>query len=212
MLAAELLNSDGHRVTSLIRAAGQADDVARTGAEPLVADVEHLTTEQLTQLLRGQDVVIWSAGAGGGDPERTYAVDRDAAIRTMNAAEAAGARQFVMVSYFGASASHGVPAGHPFHAYAESKAAADAHLEHSGLAWTILRPSSLTLEAPTGAIDVKATRGRHVSRGNVAGVIRSVAAADPGVVASRIIAFNDGDTPIDQAIAALANSEAGSAD
>ncbi len=203
MLACPLLVSEGHRVTALIRAASQADDVAATGAEPVVADVEQLSTENLAEVLRGHDVVIWSAGAGGGDPSRTRAVDRDAAIRTIDAAVTASVRQFVMVSYFGAGTDHGVPVGHPFHAYAEAKAAADAHLERSGLQWTILRPSGLTFDAPTGAIDIAATRGSHVSRGNVAEVIRSVVDADPAAVSRTAIAFNDGPTPVQAAIAAV---------
>ncbi len=56
----------------------------------MVADVEQLSTEELTQMLRGHDVVIWSAGAGGADPARTRAADRDAAIRTIDAAVTAG--------------------------------------------------------------------------------------------------------------------------
>ncbi len=211
LLACPLLVSKGHSVTALIRAASQTDDVAATGAQPVVADVEQLSTQELTQLLRGHDVVIWSAGAGGGDPARTRAVDREAAIRTMDAAVAASIPQFVMVSYFGAGMDHGVPAGHPFHAYAEAKAAADSHLQRSGLQWTILRPSRLTFDAPTGAVDTGATRGSHVSRGNVARVIQAVVDADPATVARTVIAFNDGPTPIEQAISA-ASGRADAAD
>ncbi len=205
LLTCPLLASEGHRVTALIRAASQEDEVAATGAEPVVADVEQLSTEELTQMLRGHDVVIWSAGAGGGDPARTRAVDRDAAIRTIDAAVAASIPQFVMVSYFGAGKDHGVPAGHPFHAYAEAKAAADSHLQRSGLQWTILRPSRLTFDPPTGAIDTGATHGSHVSRGNVARVIQSVVDADPATVARTVIALNDGPTPVDQAISAASS-------
>merc|ERR1712137_389844 len=42
--------------------------------------------------------IIWSAGAGGGSPERTRAVDRDGAIKCMDAAAKAGVKRFVMVS------------------------------------------------------------------------------------------------------------------
>ena len=93
--------------------------------------MESLDTGQMAEVLQGHDAVVWSAGAGGGSPERTFAVDRDAAIEAMGAAEQAGIRRFVMVSYFGASPDHGVPEDDPFFAYAEAKAAADQHLrEH----------------------------------------------------------------------------------
>jgi uncharacterized protein YbjT (DUF2867 family) len=74
-----------------------------------VADVETLTTEQLADLLRGQDAVVWSAGAGGGNPARTYAVDRDAAIRSTEATQGAGVPRYVMVSYLNARTGHVVP-------------------------------------------------------------------------------------------------------
>ena len=106
----------------------------------------------------------WSSppGAGGGNPARTYAVDRDAAIRVIDAAAQAGVRRFVMVSYFGAGPDHGVPPDDPFFPYAEAKAAADAHLRASDLDWTVLGPGRLTLEPPTGRIAV--AQGARASR------------------------------------------------
>lgn len=196
LLASELLTQAGHSVDAIIRNPDHAGAVAATGATPVVADVESLDVAALTDLLAGHDVVVWSAGAGGGNPARTRAVDRDAAIRSMDASAAAGVPRYVMVSYFGAGPDHGVPADNPFFAYAEAKTAADAHLEASPLAWTILRPSSLTLDAPTGRIDADAAASGHVSRANVAAVLAAVIDADQDAVARRIIAFNDGSTPI----------------
>src|SRR5690606_30403836 len=149
-LLAPLLRERGDEVTSVIRNPDHTDAVAATGAHPVVADVEQLGTEELTELLRGQDAVVWSAGPGGGNPPRTYAVDRDAAIRTIDAAAAAGVERFVMVSYLGARPDHGVPADSTFFPYAEAKAAADTHLRASSLAWTIVAPGGLTLENPSG--------------------------------------------------------------
>lgn len=198
LLAAPLLTAAGHDVTSVIRNPEHADDVAATGAVPLVADVERLDIDRLAQLVRGHDAVVWSAGAGGGDPVRTYAVDRDAAIRSIDAAAAAGVSRYVMVSYFGAGPDHGVSPDHSFYAYAEAKAAADAHLRASGLEWTILAPSTLTLDAPTGRIDTGAAESGSVSRADVAAVI--VATLDEPATAGRTIRFNTGDTPIAEAL------------
>ena len=150
LLLAPLLTAAGHEVTSLIRNRDHADDVAATGASPVVADVEQLGVDTIAEHLTGHDAVVWSAGAGGGDPARTYAVDRDAAIRSMDAAAAAGVGRYVMVSYFGAGPDHGVPPDNSFFAYAEAKAAADAHLMATDLAWTILKPSGLTLRPRHG--------------------------------------------------------------
>lgn len=198
--AEPLLVRAGHDVRAVIRNADHADDVAAAGAHPEVADVAGLDIAQLTDLVRGSDVVIWSAGAGGGDAARTYAVDRDAAIRTIDAAAAAGVDRFIMVSYFGAGADHGVDPDNGFFAYAEAKAAADDHLRASGVDFTILAPSSLTDDAATGLIETDAESGTSVSRADVAAVL--AAAVDEPATRGRTVSFNTGSTPIAAALAA----------
>lgn len=198
LLLEKLLADAGRPATGVIRNPAHAAEVSATGSTPLVADVEQLDLDQLTALLEGEDAVVWSAGAGGGDPARTYAVDRDAAIRTIDAAEAAGVRRFVMVSYFGAGPDHGVDPGNPFFHYAEAKTAADAHLRASSLDWTILAPSALTLDPPTGRIDAAATEAGSVPRADVAAVIAAVL-HDGGTV-RRDIRFNGGDVPVAEAV------------
>ncbi|GAB3308994.1 NAD(P)H-binding protein [Epidermidibacterium keratini] len=203
LLTAPLLVQAGDEVTSLIRNPDQTSDVAETGAQPEVADVESMSTDELAELMRGYDAVVWSAGAGGGDPKRTYAVDRDAAIRSMDAASQAGVRRYVMVSYFGAGPEHGVAQDDSFFAYADAKAAADAYLKASDLDWTIVAPSRLTLDEPTGKIAVKgrddaAEQGKVSSRANVAQVIAAVLADDS--TNGQMIEFVDGATPIAEAI------------
>src|SRR4051795_3738124 len=117
LLAAPLLRADGHDVTSVVRNPDHAPDVEATGATAAVLDGEHASTDEIADLVRGSDVVVWSAGAGGGSPERTYAVDRDAALRSMEAAVQAGVGRYVMVSYFGAGPDHGVSEDHSFYPY-----------------------------------------------------------------------------------------------
>jgi uncharacterized protein YbjT (DUF2867 family) len=200
LLAAPLLVADGHEVTSVVRNPEHVPDVEATGATAAVLDIEHASTDEIAEALRGSDDVVWSAGAGGGSAERTYAVDRDAAIRSMDAASEAGVERYVMVSYFGAGPDHGVAPDNGFYAYAEAKAAADEHLQGTDLAWTILRPSALTLEDATGHIETgEGVAAGSVSRDNVAHVIRSVV-GHPETTARRIIAFNDGLTPIEDVI------------
>lgn len=200
LLATPRLVRLGHRVDSVIRNPEHAEEITGLGATPVVADVEQLDQTGLAEVLAGHDLVIWSAGAGGGSPERTTAVDRDAAIRTIDAAAAAGVERFVMVSYFGAGPDHGVPEDTGFHAYAEAKAAADAHLRASDLAWTVLGPSGLTDEEATGQIELGAdgVDGASVSRADVAEVIAQVSGRPD--LAGRTIEFNNGPTPIDEAL------------
>jgi uncharacterized protein YbjT (DUF2867 family) len=202
LLALPLLVEAGHSATAVIRNAAHAADVEAAGGTPLVLDVENATADDLAAAFAGHDAIVWSAGAGGGDPRRTYAVDRDAAIRSMDAAARAGVRRYVMVSYLGAGPDHGVPEDNSFHAYAEAKAAADAHLRASGLDWTVLGPAGLTLEEPTGLIDVAPLpedAERKVSRANVARTI--VAALDLDATIGRTIDYVDGATPIREALA-----------
>src|SRR5699024_8570203 len=107
LLAGPLLQQAGHVVSGIVRNPDHEADVREAGMEPVVADVEQLDVGGLTRLLAGHDLVVWSAGAGGGNPERTLAVDRDAAIRSMDAAQAAGVERYVMVSYAGSRPDHG---------------------------------------------------------------------------------------------------------
>jgi uncharacterized protein YbjT (DUF2867 family) len=188
-----LLADRGDEVDAIIRNITHTADVEAAGAKAVVADIEQLDVDELGELFRGHDAIVWSAGAGGGDPRRTIAVDRDAAIRSMDAAELVGVRRYVMVSYF-RSPDHIVPESNPFHTYAEAKAAADEHLAGTGLDWTILGPGGLTDGDGTGRIDVEASESRTVDRADVAAVV-AAALGNPSTI-GRTIRFNAGETPI----------------
>ena len=198
--AARILSGAGAQVYSVIRDPAQSDDVREAGADPVVADVEKLDVAGLREVLRGSGSVVWAAGAGGGNPDRTYAVDRDAAIRSMDAAEQEGVERYVMISYDGAGPEHGVPEDDPFHAYAQAKADADAHLRASRLQWTILGPGMLTDEPGGDTIGVG--EGKREDRATSRDVVAAVVAAvlrRPDTV-DRTIEFSDGDTPIGEAL------------
>ncbi len=201
MELSRLLATEGHDVTSVIRKAEQQDDVAGTGATPALLDIEKATTEEMTEALRGQEAVVFAAGAGGGSAERTYAVDRDAAIRSMDAAVDAGVKRYIMVSYMGAGENHGVPEDNSFFAYAEAKAAADSYLRGTKLGWTILGPGSLTDGPGNGRIEVNpadTSDGNSTARNNVAAVAVAVLAR-PSTV-GQTIEFRDGDKPLGEAL------------
>lgn len=190
LLLAPLLVGRGDEVTSVIRNPDHAADVEAGGATALVADVETLDTAALGDLIRGHDAVVWSAGAGGGDPRRTYAVDRDAAIRTMDAASSAGVARYVMVSWIGSTAEHGVPTDSDFFPYADAKWAADEHLRGTDLEGTILGPGTLTFDEPTGRIRIDPDGRGEVARADVAAVI--VATLDDPSTIGRTVRFGNG--------------------
>ncbi|BAS16679.1 UPF0659 protein YMR090W [Arthrobacter sp. Hiyo8] len=198
-----ILSNEGHAVTSFIRNPEHAPEVEVTGAAPVVLDVENSTTAEIASALDGHDAVVWSAGAGGGNPERTYAVDRDAAIRSMDAAAQSGITRYVMVSYFGAGPSHGVPEDNSFYAYAEAKAAADEYLRATDLDWTILGPGALTSNPGSALIEVSPadpSTGTETSRANVALVAAAVLELPETV--RRTIEFRDGSMPVVEALTA----------
>lgn len=198
---AGLLVDRGVSVSSVVRNPDHEADVAARGASPVVLDLEHTDVDGIAEVLSGHDAVVWSAGAGGGDPARTYAVDRDAAIRSVDAAGLAGVRRYVLVSYKGAGPDHGVPEDHPFFPYAEAKAAADEYLRRSGLDWTIVAPGRLTDDPGTGRIDLTADAPRDdVPRDDVALVLDAVLELPETV--GHILEFVSGDTPIEQALRA----------
>ena len=203
LLLAPLLVEAGHEVTSVIRNPDHVSDVEATGATAVISSVEDADTAALTELLSGQDGVVWSAGAGGGSPERTDAVDRDAAIRSMDAAVAAGVKRYVMVSFSGASVEHLVPEDDSFRRYQDAKIAADEHLRGTGLGWTILGPGALTEDPADGRVNPAASSrdGDESPRELVAQVAAAVLADDR---ASRTtLVFGKGDVPIDDWLSSL---------
>ena len=203
LLLAPMLVEAGHEVISVVRNPDHVADIEATGATAQVASVEDADLEALTSLLQGVDAVVWSAGAGGGSPQRTYAVDRDAAIRSMDAAVAAGVERYVMVSFSGSTRDALVPEDNPFRHYQDAKIDADDHLRGTDLAWTILGPGTLTLEPSTGSVNPAASfnDGDVTSRELVAEVAVAVLADDRA--SRRTLVFGDGDVAIDEWLGSL---------
>jgi uncharacterized protein YbjT (DUF2867 family) len=196
---ARLLSARGDTVRSLIRNPGHAAGVHATGAEPLVADMEEL--DSLAEFVEGADAVVFAAGAGpGSGPERKRTVDLGAAVKLLEAAEATGARRYLMVSSIGAGdPASGAEAMRP---YLEAKAEADAALSASDLEWTIVRPGGLTDEPGTGLVQVGLLEpGGWVTRDDVAAVL--VGCLDEPRTVRRTFALLQGETPIAEALASL---------
>lgn len=207
LLTAPRLVRGGHRVTSIVRSPDHVEDVEATGATVVVQDLGALDDIRCQKLVEGTEAIIWAAGAALGDSDRTHSVDRDAAIRTIDAAVAAGVGRFVMVSCAG-SGRDNVPEGDPFHAHAQAKAADDEHLRRTSLNWTILGPGQLTDDERTGRIGY----GDHVvkgktSRGNVAELVAGVVGRTD--LAGVTIQFRDGRTAVWEAMESLARQAVG---
>lgn len=210
LLAEPMLSEAGHETTAVVRNPQHVPDIEQRGAKALVADLEKMHQEQINDLVRGYEVVVWSAGAGGGNPARTKAVDEAAAERVLAAVERTGAR-FIMVSYFGSSRHHGVPERSGFFAYAEAKSRVDDSIRRSKTDWVILAPSGLTLEPEGGIVldpDVHSAEpsgkldSDRIPRATVARMIVELIAR-PTIVRATL-RCNAGNTPITEALDALA--------
>jgi uncharacterized protein YbjT (DUF2867 family) len=116
----------------------------------------------------------------------------------MRAAVSSGTRRYVMLSGAGVEKP---PAGDEvFEVYLRAKAEADAALQASDLAWTILRPGGLTDDPGTGNVRIETTPfSRTVPRDDVAGVLAALL-ADGDSAGRQILYLSSGSIPIDEAL------------
>ena len=195
-----LLVESGHKVAALVRNPNHAQSLIDAGATVIIQDLTTLDEEGWARLITPFDTVVWSAGAGGGDAERTYAVDRDAALQAVDALEELGefAPHFIMVSYAGAAEATTEDDGGSWYAYVESKKAVDKRLLASDLPYTILGPTVLTDKPANGLNVLTELRNSEstTSRELVAQVI--VEAVDRGGLEPNPFDFEDGETPASQ--------------
>ena len=192
---ARLLTERGDSVRGLIRNPDHAADLEAIGAQPVVCDME--AEHDLRPFVKGADAVVFAAGAGpGSGPERKRTVDLGAAVKLMDA----GVDRYVMVGSIGADD----PASGPesMRPYLEAKAEADETLQQSGLAYTIVRPGSLTDADATGHVAAGSDVQRgEIPRADVALVLLAV--LDTASTVGKTFTVVGGDEPIDRAIAAL---------
>lgn len=207
LLAAPKLKAKGFAVDALIRNPEHASDVEAASANPVVLDIERAGMDELAEVFNGAQAIVFSAGAGGGDPRRTNAVDFEAASRAIRAARQSGVKRFVMVSYSRALVDvDNLDPTHSFYPYARAKHDADQVLRDSDLDYTILGPGTLTLGPATGMVDVADASGKidgsdpasaDTSRENVAEAIALV--IGKGLLIRQTANFFDGQTPMEEA-------------
>jgi uncharacterized protein YbjT (DUF2867 family) len=204
LILERLLSQRGDSVAGFIRNPEQVDDVEAAGAVALVVDLEKASVDEVAAHLRGADAVVFAAGAGpGSGAARKETVDRDAAILLADAAQAAGVARYVMVSAMAAD-PQATADDDVFQAYLRAKGVADEAIRsRARLAWTIVRPGALTNDPGTGRVRVAESTGRgSIAREDVAAVL--VAVLDEPRAAGRSFDLIAGDTPVAEAVAALA--------
>lgn len=197
-----LASQAGHTVISQIRNASHSSDLPNPGpgkVEPLVESLEDLTVSQLAKLFKDQNpnVIVFAAGAGGkGGAERTFAVDRDGAIKVFDALEQANLptshfKRFLLVSavdsrnientkpewYTEKDFERSKKAREALGTYYQAKYEADLNLsKRTSFPWTVLRPSTLQDE-PAGGVSLAehSTITNPVPRESVAKVLLALA-------------------------------------
>lgn len=196
-----LLASEGHTVIGLIRNPDHASDVSRQGASPVVCDLEQVTVDEVAEAIKGADAAIFAAGAGpGSGAARKLTMDRDGAVKLLDACTAADVPRFQIVSSVGAERP---PTGDDaFSVYLQAKAQADEAVQASDRDWTIVRPGRLTDDRGTGRLRIQSAPFRgSVSRDDVAAVLAHLL-RDPRFW-RRVLYVNDGEQTIEQALEAV---------
>ena len=196
---ARLLVERGDRVRGLIRKPEHADDLRADGSEPVLCDLEAVDASTVAEAIAGADAVVFAAGAGpGSGAERKFTMDRDGAIKLLEAASSAGAQRYVIVSSVGAESPPNDD--DVFSAYLRAKAEADAAVMASDRDWTVVRPGPLTDDPGAGRarLETEPFRGA-VARDDVAAVLAAVLQEPRAAGLTLYVA--GGDDPIDEALA-----------
>jgi uncharacterized protein YbjT (DUF2867 family) len=162
----DLLIERDHHVKAMIRDASQAQEFEKRGAEPVIADLE----QDIAFAVEDCDAVIFAAGSGPHTGEdKTWAVDRDGAVKLIEACEHNAVERFVMLSSIGTDAPEKGP--DQLQPYLKAKAEADQRLQKSGLNYTIIRPGKLNNDPESQHIIARAhlqDKVGQISRSDVA--------------------------------------------
>lgn len=192
-----LKNNSEHSVTAMVRKQEQVQKFEEQGVETVLADLED-SVEKIAKAAEGFDAVIFTAGSGGHTgADKTILIDLDGAVKSVEAAEKAGVKRFVIVSAIGANNRE--KWGDKIKHYYVAKHYADKAVEASGLTYTIVRPGGLLNEEGTG----KVTAASEVERGSipredVANVV--VASLEEENTFNKGFDLISGDTPIEDAV------------
>ena len=171
------------------------------GMSPVICDLERATVDETAASMPGADAVVFAAGAGpGSGAERKFSMDRDGAVKLVDAATKVGAPRFVIISATGAeNPSDG---DHVFSVYLRAKAEADEAVQASDRDWTIVRPGRLTDDPGTGRVrlDTSPFRG-EIPRDDVAVLIALLLPDQRSF--QRVLYVNGGEDPIERALERL---------
>lgn len=167
-----------------------------SGVRSAVADLTRSSAADLEALLGGVDAVVFAAA---GDPVR---VDRDGALRAIEAAERVGVGRFVLITGMGVGRQRPREfTGGFWDTYFGAKEASERGLRASSLRWTILQPGELLDRPGTDRLDIAPTGSLPigaVTRDDVAAVV--AAALDRDDTVGRTWELVGGSASVEEAI------------
>ncbi len=202
---ARILAARGDRVDGLYRRQEQAEKLRGIGVSANLGDLVRMDAGQLSQAMRGSDVIVFAAGSGEADTDAmTDAIDGDGARKSIAAAKLAGVARFITVSVF-PEAGRQRPRNQSFEHYIAVKKRADMNLTQSGLDWVIVRPAVLKNDPGVGSVSLgSALIYGEVSRDDVAATIAEL--IHTPTIRHQILELTAGTTPIAQAVRAQADA------
>ena len=189
-----LLSEVGHEAKAMIRDGSQAPEMEDLGGIPVVADLEG----DPSPATEGMDAIIFTAGGGpGSGAAKKEIIDRQGAVKLIEAAKGYGVRRYVMVSAMGADDPESGSEG--MRPYLRAKGQADAALRQSSLDYTIVRPGRLTDDPATGRVDAAPSLGRRgeITREDTARVL--IATLTAHNTHGKTFEVLGGDTPTNEA-------------
>ena len=163
-----------------------------------MADLE--SEDDLSEAVGNADAVLFAAGAGpGSGAGRKWSVDRDGAIKLMEACKRNNISRYVMISAMGLETPRG---SEVFQVYQKAKLEADNALKESGLNYTIVKPGRLTDDSPNGLVNVGKNLDKgEIPRADVAAVLAAV--FDNDSAAGLEFDLVSGNQPINEALKSL---------
>ncbi|WP_101845381.1 SDR family oxidoreductase [Halobacillus sp. Marseille-P3879] len=163
---------DSLEAKAMIRKQDQVSFFENLGAETAVVDLED-DIETIAKAAEGVDAAVFTAGSGPSTgKDKTILIDLDGAVKTIEAAKAAGVKRFIMISSFDTRREAIQSANSSFAPYVAAKHYADEWLKRTDLDYTIIHPGMLTNDQGTGQVSaaVEVERG-EIPREDVASVI-----------------------------------------
>lgn len=200
-----LLVESGHEVTGLYRKEEQKETLLKQGVKPYLADLIDMSEEELIEATKGNEVIVFCAGATGSGLDRTEAIDKEGVIKAIAAAKANNISRFYLVSVImDAGRQKARKEGFEFHM--KCKREADNALVASDLKWLILRPGTLVTEDGNGLVNANyAVPYGNVARGNVAKTLAKL--INTPSLERKIIELTDGKNTVESAIDFLVQND-----